>query len=296
MDLKELKSFIYVVDNENITLAAKKLFMTQPAISTHIKLLEKELDEKLLKKESKKVVPTNKGMELYEYAKKMLLLESELHKNLKNPTEILKIGVSSVPSLLCLPEILGAYKNTHKNINYQIYQGDSKKVVNDLQNDIIDVGLIGMDIKDKNILCEAFYKDTMAFIIPNTTEYKNLLKKKNSQLLNVLMSKPFIMREDGSGSKKNIIKFLEKLNVDVNDLNVIAEINSQDTILKLVESGIGISIVSKKVASDNKNKKIISYEVPDIKNERNLNIIYKVNKSKKHIKDFIILTKNFYKK
>ena len=95
--------------------------MTQPAISTHLRLLEKELNEKLFRKEKKKIIPTSKGIELYEYAKKILMLESDLHKSINSNIKVLKIGVSSVPSLLCLPEILGSYKKKHKDINIQIY-------------------------------------------------------------------------------------------------------------------------------------------------------------------------------
>ena len=78
MNLKQLESFSYIIETNSFSEAAKKLFLTQPTISSHISLLEKELSTQLLIRTTKDVIPTDAGKKLYTYAKQMLQIQNTI--------------------------------------------------------------------------------------------------------------------------------------------------------------------------------------------------------------------------
>ena len=72
MNLKQLESFDYIIETRSFSQAASKLYLTQPTISSHIALLEKELNSQLLIRTTKDVTPTEDGKKLYTYVKEIL--------------------------------------------------------------------------------------------------------------------------------------------------------------------------------------------------------------------------------
>ena len=100
MNLKQLESFVLIIESRSFSQAAQKLYLTQPTISSHISLLEKELNSQLLIRTTKDVYPTGDGKKLYTYAKQILRLQKsileEFHVN-GDEDNLLIIGASSIP-------------------------------------------------------------------------------------------------------------------------------------------------------------------------------------------------------
>ena len=292
MELRELKSFLYVVRYENFSKAAEILYISQPTISLHIKHLENELHTKLFKRSTKKIILTTKGQVLYEYANKILSLEKNFVDNWEHKFDnVIKIGTSSIPGAYLLPELIQEFRKTNKNIGFSIFQSDSAKIVEMYKDGLIDIGMIGMDINEKNINCKSFYKDRLVLI-------KSVEKKQKNDSSNIydLLSKPFILREDGSGTRKMSENILNEYGFNIDNLNIIARVINQDTLINLVKNGFGVSIVSyKSVIPYIKDKTVSIYEFDKRISERDLYIIYSNKKiEKKYLKDFINFSRKYY--
>ena len=114
MEFKQLQSFVAVVHYDSFTKAAEKLYLSQPTISTHIRLLEEELHTQLIIRSTKSIEVTPKGRELYECACNILKQRDNLITNWEEEDrKIIYVGTSTIPSAYILPEVLPKFREGH---------------------------------------------------------------------------------------------------------------------------------------------------------------------------------------
>ena len=143
MELKQLQSFIAVVECQSFTKAAQRLFLSQPSVSAHIRRLEEELHSRLLIRTTKNVEITPRGWELYECACEMIKRWDNLLQRWDNETRrVIRLGASTIPSAYILPELLPAYGKEHPDIYFSIYQSNSQDITDRLLQGDFDVGFI----------------------------------------------------------------------------------------------------------------------------------------------------------
>ena len=274
MNLKQLESFALIIESRSFSQAAKKLFLTQPTISSHISLLEKELNTQLLIRTTKDVHPTEDGKKLYTYAKQILNLQDTVFQEFNVRSEesnLLTLGASSIPEQYILPEVLPKYIRKNK-CELKIRQGDSSEVIDKIINKEVEVGLVGTAIENSSLIFEPFYKDKLVIITPVNEKYLNM--KEEGFHINDLLKEPIIMREEGSGTRKEIREFMKAHNFDINNLNVIATLNSIEAIKKSVQNNMGISIISNLAVDDFvKDNKVLAFEFEEMNMYRNLYIV-----------------------
>ena len=275
MNLKQLESFSYIIETNSFSEAAKKLFLTQPTISSHISLLEKELSTQLLIRTTKDVIPTDAGKKLYTYAKQMLQIQNtileEFHVKSDDEKNVITLGASSIPEQYILPEILPKYLKKNKN-EFKIGQGDSFEIINQVVNKEIEIGLVGTQIETSNCIFEPFYKDKLVVITPVNQKY--LQMKEEGFHIKDLLKEPIIMREEGSGTRKEIKKFLNHMKINDGSLNIIATLNSTEAIKRSVANNMGISIISNLAVQDYiKDKRVLAFDLAEENIYRNLYIV-----------------------
>lgn len=278
MELKQLKSYIAVVECLSFTKAAKKLFLSQPTVSTHIQKLEEELHTRLIKRTTKQIEVTPRGQELYDCACEMLKRWDNLQQHWDSETrKIIRIGASTIPSAYILPQLLPAYGNTHPGTYFSIYQSNSQEIIARMQQGDFDIGLIGMHTHEDSLACIPFYQDRMVIITP-VNEYFLSLKQQEPVPLKTLLRSPVILREKRSGSRKSADRFLESLHIQEKDLQVAARINDQEAIKNLVAQGLGISILSECAARNfEQEKRILVFALTEKTAQRSLCVIYPKN-------------------
>ena len=263
MNLKQLESFTLIIESRSFSQAAKKLFLTQPTISSHISLLEKELNTQLLIRTTKDVHPTEDGKRLYTYAKQILNIQNTIFQEFNVKSEdnnLLTLGASTIPEQYILPDVLPKYIRKNKS-ELKILQGDSSEVINQIINKEVEVGIVGTEIENSSLIFEPFYKDKLVIITPVNEKYIKM--KEEGFYVNDLLKEPIIMREEGSGTRKEIREFLKAHNFDINNLNVIATLNSIEAIKKSVQNNMGISIVSNLAVEDfAKDNKVLLWKYP----------------------------------
>lgn len=264
MELKQLQSFCAVVKYKSFTKSAEKLYLSQPTISTHVRQLEEEFQTSLIIRTTKSVEVTPRGQELYECACNIVNLRDNLMRNWNDEDErMIRIGASTIPSAYILPEILPAFRAIRPASQFHVFQSDSQGIVDGLLCGAFDVGLIGADMHEEALELTPFYEDRMVLIAPVNEHFRGLAEK-GAMTLPEICREPMLLREKGSGSKKCVSAYFERMGVDESDLSITARLNDQESIKNLVAGGLGISIISEKAAEDAvKSGRLMTFPLPE---------------------------------
>ena len=281
MNLKQLEAFVQVAEGGSFSKAAKKLYLTQPTISAHVASLEKELNVRLFVRNTKEVSLSEDGKDLYKYARQMVDLEKKIDERFGTREEggkhCITIAASTIPAQYLLPKVLMRFNEKYPEEQLKIMETDSAKVVTQIVEHMADVGFTGTVLEKKHCKYMPFYKDELVIITPNTEKYQKL-KDHMTDDISWLLEEHVILREEGSGTRKEAEKQLKQAVVDLSDLDIIASIENQETIKKSVRQGMGISILSKLATADEAEAGyVLAFPIPKADKGRDINLVYNKN-------------------
>lgn len=264
MNLKQLEAFVQVSESGSFSKAAKELFLTQPTISAHISSLEKELNVRLFIRNTKEVSLSDDGKDLYRYAKQITDLEKAIEERFYMDSDdgkhFITIAASTIPAQYLLPKVLMCYRERYPKEQIKIMETDSSEVVTQVVDHMVDVGFTGTVLEKKHCKYIPFYKDELAVITPDTPEYR-ILKEQNRDDIDWIRRKPLILREEGSGTRKEAEKQLKNAGISMETLDIVASIANQETIKKSVKQGMGITVLSRLAAEDEDGLLIFRFRV-----------------------------------
>lgn len=295
MNLKQLEAFIKVSDSKSFSKAAQELYLTQPTVSAHIQTLEKELQARLFVRDTKTVKLSEDGKILYQYARQMIELEQKIRSIFLNAAEqkerCITIATSTIPAQYILPEILAKFRERFPEEKFRILESDSTTVIEQVASHLVDIGFSGTVIKKANCKYIPFYRDELVIIMPNTKKYQKIAEEQKG--IEWIETEQLIMREEGSGTRKEAEMQLKKMGISSNDLNVVAIIENPEAIKRSVKSGLGITIISRLAAADEiESGEVLSYPFSQKGSGRNLNLIYNKNyklpAAAKHVKAMVM--------
>ncbi|MBN2897508.1 MAG: LysR family transcriptional regulator [Clostridia bacterium] len=275
MDFKQLESFVTIAKLNSFSKAADKLFLTQPTISNHILSLEKELDTVLFNRTNKKITLTHSGEILYEYAVSILNKRDSAFFSLnqfKGKIEgILEIASSTIPEQYYLTEILTKFHISYPDVKFDLKKYDTKQVLDKINLGEIDFGIVGAEKDIRNIEFIPIFDDEIVLIAPNRPPYD---KMDTISFENVLKH-PLIIREKGSGTRQRFQNEVEAHNYEIEDLNCVGEIESNETIKKMVSRGLGLSFVSNRsIQNELKLGQLKIIDVKDFQMKRNFYFVF----------------------
>lgn len=292
MNIRQLESFVNIAENLSFSETAEKMYLSQPTVSGYINSLEDELGISLFARSTKDISLTVQGEELYPEAKKIVdtvkIIENRFIK--KNETDRpVVISSSSIPSRYLLSGILSEFSAKYKDVRFVVNESDSLAVVESIYNKSADIGFTGTKIMGRNCKYVKMFEDEMVVITPNNDYYSELIKKRS---LDWIKGVPVILREVGSGTRREAIKIIKNMGINPDSLNIIAEMENTETIKRSVRDGMGISFISKLavkegISTGNVLEKQLS---KDMKN-RNIYMVtnskYGLSKNSKLLVDFI---------
>ena len=299
MEFKQLEAFVAVVENKSFSEAARQLNLTQPTISAHIQTLEQELNSRLLIRTTKKLTITQRGLQLYDCASNMLNMRKNIIDEFTGHNKkIIDLAVSTIPSSYLLPEILGAFTKQISDIYFHSWQSDSLGAVSRVLDGSVDLALVGNTFDEPDCCFIPFRQDKLVIATPVNDHYLQLEKKSKSGVLEFsdFLKEPFIMRETGSGTKKEIDRYLEEHHISDTALHIVGRMNDLEAIRKSVAGGLGISILSACSARDLADThQILMFPLNHESATRTFYIVYSKNRIlKPHVKQFLKFVKNFY--
>jgi DNA-binding transcriptional LysR family regulator len=250
MDLWQLHIFCRVLECKSFSKAAEAVHLSQPTVSSHIKDLEAHFGCLLIDRLSKEAAPTQAGRLLYDYARRLLALRAEAEMALTQyqgrMQGHLAIGGSTIPGGYLLPRVIGKFKIQYPHIRPSLIVADTGRVISAVLEGTIEVGVVGAESREKNILQERLIEDQMRLIVPASHSWSGL----NKVSLNRLLTEPFIAREHGSGTLKSIQGSFKQKGRSVEELNIVAEMGSTEAVRQAIKDGIGVSILSTLAVAD----------------------------------------------
>ena len=294
-NLNQLKIFYTVAAEGNISAAARKLFISQPAISMALSKLEESLDVTLLKRSSRGVSLTYEGKILYEQLETAFSAIDEGEQKIRNIKNLglgkIKIGTSSSLCKFILIPYLKKYIEENPHIKIVIECQSSAKSLRLLENGRLDIALV---VNQENNIKSDFLPlgEFEDIFIANKTYIDNLkLREKRELSTNeILKSGNLMLLDEENLSRVFVDKYLREHKIEAKG---IIEVTSMDLLIDFAKIGMGISCVIKQFVEDDlKNGSITELKLETPMNKRTIGLAYpKLNSRSDSVTSFLDFVK-----
>ena len=250
MDLWQLKIFCKVVELKSFSRAGKIVHLSQPTVSSHIKDLEDHFGCRLIDRLSKEAVATKAGELLYGYARKILAFSHKIEAAMAEFNGKIKgrllIGGSTIPGAYLLPRMIGAFSGQYPEVTISLVVEDTEKVIDGVLSGNLEMGVVGAESGEKKIFQEKLIEDELRLIVPENHAWA----RKKAIPLDLLLTEPFIVRENGSGTLASIQLSLASQGYTIEDLKIAAELGSTEAVRQGIKNNVGVSILSTLAVSE----------------------------------------------
>ncbi|WBL16893.1 LysR family transcriptional regulator [Sutcliffiella sp. NC1] len=288
MDIKRLKYFIAIAEAKNITAAATRLHMSQPPLSMQLKQLETELGVKLFERSGKSMVLTDKGKVLYERALHLVNSVEEIKNELQETEEgkrgVLAVGINTL-SLSGFSEVLQTFHEKHPKVSLKIVQNDSFYLAEMIKTRAIELAFVRLPLEYRGLTYHHLMNEPFFFVTN---------KKIHTISLEEISHTPLIIPStEGLGIYSTILEAFTRQNLQ---LNKIAECSDMNTLMDLVNGGVGATIVPKSVLDVYKDKALYSIPIDNADLKSSLGAVWLENHYlSTPAKNLLALIKQYYR-
>ena len=294
--IQQMESLIYLVEEGSFSRAAKRVFLTQPSLTKHIKNLEDAVNAKIVNRENMGISLTPEGKILYDYARRILKLRDETKEKIlrikENESGNIFVSASTIPATYILPHLLNEFKRLFPDIRAYIQANDSEETLGMILNNQAEIGFIGKKTLNKRLNVEPLWKDTLVLAVPGDHPWR----KKDYVTLDEVSKEPFIIREMGSATREILEEYLLK-NTDKSPsrFNIVCEMGSSESVKEAIIAGLGVSILSiHAIKRELKQGTLIKVPIQDCTIKRYFYLIYKKQFTLLHYhKLFLKFAKNY---
>ena len=169
--LQQMEALISLVEEGSFSRAAKKMLLTQPALTKNIQNIEDCLDARLVNRSNTGISLTPEGKIIYEYAKQIVKLRNEAREKIitlhENTSGSIYITASTIPATYILPRALSAFREKHSDIRVYIKTADSEEAMNMVLDKGAEIGCIGKKPQNKKLVAEPLWKDRLVLTVPS---------------------------------------------------------------------------------------------------------------------------------
>lgn len=257
MDIRQLRYFIAIVEERQISAAAHRLHISQPPLSQQLKAMEQELGTKLVERSGKFLEVTQAGQALYKYALKMTQLLEEAKMEVKGVgngiTGRLTLGVNTL-SVVGLPQLLQQFHEKYPRVSYKIQQNESAQLCQLVRDRVVELAIIRLPLKLDDFSVIHLPTEPFYFITSKKQQLAN-----HKVTLEEIKKLPLILPStEGLGVYNMILDVFSKYQLCP---NVIAECSDISVLLDLVASDFGASIVPETVIQRHKDYPIQAFKI-----------------------------------
>nr|YP_011005393.1 putative RuBisCO transcriptional regulator [Chorda asiatica]QWK43137.1 lysR transcriptional regulator [Chorda asiatica]WAM62256.1 putative RuBisCO transcriptional regulator [Chorda asiatica] len=291
--LEQLRTIQTIKNEGTVKQAAKKLYLSQPALSLQIKKLESGIKSPILDRKKRKIYFTRTGELILDYADKILNLCEEADKAIlyfKNLKRIsLNIGSNYTIGKYILPKIINLFCKRYSYAHIKLEISDTNTIAWDIINGKIDIGIVIEEELPKELYSSLygtpFFLEEIVLILPKSYKLKGSrnITKTNLYNLNFITLKPHLRR------RKLMDDLLERYQIDTKQLKIKLQLNSIQAVKRAVQAGLGVSFVSTLMIQDELySKRLTSVTVNSRKIHERVRLIVNLKTSQSK------LSKNFY--
>ncbi|MEW6053462.1 MAG: selenium metabolism-associated LysR family transcriptional regulator [Nitrospirota bacterium] len=272
MDIHQLKVFASVFKNRSFSKASEELNLTQPTISNHIKALEDEFNCKLFDRLGRTIMPTKEAEVLFthslEIIEKANTIKDAIMEVSRDLTGKILIGASTIPGVYLMPGIMAEFQKQYPSISFQIMISDSRGIIDSVSSHEMLLGIVGAKLGNDQIRYIPFVEDELIAVSSPS------LAIHNHPTLKDFVALPMVIREEGSGTRRETEKFLESKGVSPDKLRIAGIFGSTDAVKQAVKSGLGVSILSRfSVADELQHNVLREISLADIQMKRRFYVV-----------------------
>lgn len=275
--IQQMEAVIALVEEGSFSRAAKRMLLTQPALTKNIKNAEDFLGVKLANRSSAGISLTPEGKIIYDYARRMIKLRNEAREKIialgKNTGGNIYLSASTIPADYILPRALSSYRKTNPDTRIYVKSADSEAAMNMVLDNEVEIGCIGKQPLNNKLVAETLWKDRLILVVPKFHPWC----KKKSVALAELLAEPFVVRERGSATRELFEALLKKSkSLSLSQFNICSSLGSSEAVKEAVIAGLGVSVISIYAVSRELSQGLL-FEVPvqGFSLERNFYLIYK---------------------
>jgi LysR family transcriptional regulator, transcriptional activator of the cysJI operon len=240
MQFDQLRLFVDLVREQSFTRVALLHSITQPAVSLRIQKLEEDLGTQLLERTTRRVLVTEEGRIVYEYAQDMLGRADEVKTVLQSRRDrvvgTIRLATVHTIGLYELPAMLKEFIRRHQEVQVRIDYRSSEQVMHAVLEGSADLGLVAYLEPHDGLTAIPFYEDELGVICSR----EHPLAGRQSVSLAELAGQPFVGFEADMPTRKAVDALIRGAGVSV---DVRMQCDNIDILKRMVEVGLGISVV-----------------------------------------------------
>lgn len=292
--LSSYRIFYTVANTGNISKAAKELYISQPAISKSIQKLEESVGCRLFSRSSRGVILTDEGKLLYEHVstafETLTLGEEKLKRSIELGVGHLKIGVSSTLCKYLLLPYLKEFIKQNPHISISISCQSTNETLRLIEDNKIDIGLIGRPASFKNIQFDFLEEIEDTFVA--TKDYLRNLQARGIAKDEILSHATLMMLDKNNMSRQYIDNYLQENQITVRDS---IDISDMDLLIDFARISVGVACVIKNFVKDDLAKgTLVEIPLETPIHTREVGFAYRTNsRPSKSLNEFIRFYKNF---
>ncbi|MFP4657455.1 MAG: selenium metabolism-associated LysR family transcriptional regulator [Desulfonatronovibrionaceae bacterium] len=245
MDIRRLEVFCRVYETGSFSRAGQEMFLSQPTVSSHISHLERELDVSLFDRISRTAMPTRAGKLLYRRAKTIFSsldeTRAEMDELKDKVTGELTIGASTIPGNYFLPQVLAGFVSRYPGVLIDLRLGDSSTVSADLLSGELDLGLIGGFAENPDLELACVMQDELVFLSSPQLDLGGQREFDAAGLAEL----PWVMREQGSGTRLALEKALAETTVRLKDFYTLIRVQNTEAMVRCLLAQMGVGVTSR---------------------------------------------------
>ena len=248
MTLDQLRVFVAVAERSHVTRAAHALGMTQSATSAAIASLERLSGVKLFNRVGRGIELTEAGRRFLPEAKSVLerakIARAVLEQAAGMARGTVSIGASQTIANHWLPRRLAAYHEAYPGIRLDITIGNTQTIEKAVVAGTVDVGLVEGPTSHGALIRRVVDTDRPMLVVSTRSSLQPVAGGRID-----LEGLPWVIREEGSGTRHVLEELCERMNVPFDALRIVLVLPSNEAVREAVESGAGVTIISEQVAA-----------------------------------------------
>lgn len=283
-----LKAFRAVAHHLSFTKAAEELYVSQPAITRHIRELETEYGLRLFERTNSRLLLTEAGRRLLVHAEKILeahdALDYEMRKLSGAEGGVLRIGASTTIAQYIIPQMLARFSHLHEGIELSLRSGNSEEIERALLAHEIDLGLVEGSSRHRVLRYTPFLKDELVAIVRANSK----LAEKDELSLSDLLQVPMVLREQGSGTLDVFTDALLQKGIRLADLNAKIHLGCTESIKRFLVQTDTVGIMSIRAVRSEINDGVFKVlELTDLSLLRELSIVQRQGQEEGLAEEFV---------